>query len=56
MQFTDRAALNEGIDILRKHGSQIEEVQRQRSTLEDVFMSTIEESRTVENQRKSDDR
>jgi len=45
LQFADREALNEGIDILRNHGSQIEEVQRQRSTLEDVFMRTIEESK-----------
>ena len=47
LQFPDRDSLNEGIDILRKHGSQIEEVQRQRSTLEDVFMRTIEESKEV---------
>ena len=45
LHFSDRDALNEGIDILRKHGSQIEEVRRQRSTLEDVFMRTIEESK-----------
>ena len=45
LHFSDGDALNEGIDILRRHGSQIEEVRRQRSTLEDVFMRTIEESK-----------
>ena len=45
LHFSDGDALNEGIDILRKHGSRIEEVRRQRSTLEDVFMRTIEESK-----------
>ena len=43
-QFPDRESANRAIDLLRQAGSEIDSVARLRSTLEDVFVRTIEES------------
>ncbi|MBI3695480.1 MAG: ABC transporter ATP-binding protein [Acidobacteria bacterium] len=42
-QFADREAVNQAIDVLREAGSEIESVIHQRSTLEDVFVRTMDE-------------
>ena len=44
-QFPDRESANQAIDVLRETGSQIESVARVRSTLEDVFVRTVEEAK-----------
>ncbi len=44
-QFADREAVNQAIDVLREAGSEIESVVRQRSTLEDLFVRTVEASK-----------
>jgi len=41
-QFPDRAAANQGIDLLRESGAEIESVTSARSTLEDVFVRVVE--------------
>ena len=43
-QVPDRESANRAIDLLRQAGSEIESVTRLRSTLEDVFVRTVEES------------
>ncbi|MBI3665870.1 MAG: ABC transporter ATP-binding protein [Acidobacteria bacterium] len=43
-QFADRESANQAIDLLREAGSQIESVARVRSTLEDVFVKTVEQA------------
>ncbi len=45
LQFSDREAVNQAIDLLRREGAQIEEIERRRSTLEDVFIRTVEETK-----------
>ena len=43
--FSDREGANRAIDTLRRHGVEVEEVRRKRSTLEDVFLGAVAESR-----------
>ena len=43
-QFPDRETANRAIDLLRAAGSTIESVTRVRSTLEDVFLQTVQKS------------
>ena len=40
--FTSRAEANEALDLLRSNGCEIESLARTRSTLEEVFMKTVE--------------
>jgi ABC-2 type transport system ATP-binding protein len=42
-QFADRETANRAIDVLRDAGSEIESVTHVRSTLEEVFVRTVEE-------------
>jgi hypothetical protein len=42
--FADRAAANRAIDVLRAQQIEVESVQRVTSTLEDVFVRTINAS------------
>ena len=43
LHLPNRLALNEAIDRLRAEGAEIEAVNRVRSTLEDVFVRTVED-------------
>ena len=43
-RFGELDAANEAIDLLRASGARIERLERSRSTLEDVFIRTVEES------------
>lgn len=42
--FSDRAAVNKAIDTLREAGAEIEEVTRQRSSLEEVFIRAVKDA------------
>ena len=44
MRFDDLDGANQAIDLLRESGARIESLERSRSTLEDVFIRTVEES------------
>ena len=44
-EFPDREGANRAVDTLRRHGAEVEELRRKRSTLEDVFLDAVEESR-----------
>ncbi len=48
-RFADRVSTNQGIDVLRDAGAEIDSVERVRSTLEEVFVRTVEEK--VEGQK-----
>ncbi len=42
LAFGTRADANQAVDLLRSNGCEIESLGRTRSTLEDVFMKTVE--------------
>ncbi len=43
--FPDRAAANSALDVLRESGAEIESIAAARSTLEEVFLRTVEEAK-----------
>ena len=44
-QFAELDSANQAIDLLRESGARIERLDRCRSTLEDVFIRTVEEAK-----------
>ncbi|HYM12237.1 MAG TPA: ABC transporter ATP-binding protein [Bryobacterales bacterium] len=47
-QFADRETANRAIDLLREAGSEIESVTHARSTLEEVFVRTVQEQKEAQ--------
>lgn len=45
-RFPDLDQANQAIDLLRESGAQVESLERSRSTLEDVFIRTVQETRS----------
>lgn len=43
-RFPDLSGANQAIDLLRASGAQVESLERSRSTLEDVFLRTVQET------------